>query len=123
MTEKNLATACVIDWVMNDEPVYKRLKAILDGSDGFRGPRSYGGNIGDRGAYLPLLVGAMADFVAHLLYQDDGSTYRSLYREMNYGGFDSHTPSSIRESFSRTDFDNVNWNKVREELTREDNEV
>lgn len=91
------ATATVIDWAVNDQPVYDRLRAILKGEDGYRGPWARKRLGALRDGSDAVLIPAMADFVGHLLYEDDGSMYRSLYRKAGRGDLDTRIPGAIRE--------------------------
>jgi len=95
-------------WIMNDQPVLERLRAIVRGDDGFRGDKRW-----------PVL--RVREFVMHLLYTDDGSSYRSTWR-LFYGdkfpvsGFDSTMPTYVRERFERDDVEHMDWDEFMSQL-------
>jgi hypothetical protein len=63
-------------------------------------------------------VKRVAAFIEHLLYGDDGSTYRATHVH-TYGdlrGFQSHVPAVLREAFAREDFDEMDWTMIVNDL-------
>ena len=95
-------------WIMNDQPVLERLREIFRGTDRFRGD-------------IPCPALRVQAYVAHLLYGDDGSSYRSMWRLFHgdrfpTSGFDSTMPTYMRERFERDDFDNLGWAELVEQI-------
>lgn len=130
----NAETVTIINWVMNDRPVYNRLRAILKGEDGYSGPRASAkrGN-SPEWQDVPAQVPNMADFIEHLVRWDDGSSYRQLYAEDRKGGFEAHIPRRVRNELGLDVWYTVNWGEVvrhdavdwfavQKDLLREDRE-
>jgi hypothetical protein len=102
-----LAQSHVIGWVENDRPMVERVRRIMSGEEMYR---------------LDLPVSERVRmFIAHIVYGDDGSTYRTMYRAVygHLGGFESHVPGLVRDSFTRADFDGIDWDAVVSDLKEE----
>jgi len=101
LTGGALAQDMVYIWVMNDRPVLERVRDIIAGRDTYR-------------AEFPLPATRVQGFITHLMYGDDGSTYRATWRNF-YGegfassGFESRRVRMVREDFMRSDFDRIDW--------------
>lgn len=111
----NAETAEIIAWVTSDRPVRNRLVAILEGGDGYGGRRASAvwGNSPNM-AGLTAHVAAMADFLEHLLRWDDGSMYRSLYRQTDgAGSFDSRVPGRVRDALGPDVWYEIEWGVVK----------
>lgn len=94
-------------WVENDRGVHERLRRIVSGEDRYM--------IG----LAP--VERVRMFVLHLLYQDDGSTYRATWRAFrrDLAGFESRMPTLVRGAFDRRDFDGIDWDGIVSSLGEE----
>jgi len=95
-------------WIMNDQPVLERLRKIVRGEDGFRGD-------------IPFPALRVKAYVTHLLYGDDGSSYRSMWRLFHgdrfpTSGFDSTMPTYVRERFERDDVEHMDWDEFTSQV-------
>lgn len=98
----------VTRWLENDLPMAERLRRIMDGSDGFM----------DGPGVAP--IKRLELFVAHVLFMDDGSTYRATYRA-HYGhdvGFRSNVPSHVLQPMAWDEFGAIDWLAVWERLKK-----
>lgn len=102
-----MATHQVATWVENDRGVYERLRRIVSGED----------------RYMSRLapVERVRLFVLHLLYQDDGSTYRATWRDFrrDLARFESRMPTLVRGAFDRSEFDGIDWDGIVSSLDEE----
>lgn len=109
-----LAQEMVGIWIMNDRPVLERVRSIIAGTDEYRSD-------------LHLPATRVQGFVTFLLYGDDGSTYRGMWRTF-YGerfaasGFESRRIRMVRSDFMRADFDRIDWAGLCGDLREEDGE-
>jgi hypothetical protein len=97
----------VIEWVENDRPMVERVRRIMSGEDSYM-------------SSLPVSR-QVALFITHIVYVDDGSTYRAMYRATygHLGGFEPHVPGLVRDSFTQADFDGIDWDAVVSDLEEE----
>jgi hypothetical protein len=108
-----LAQDMVYQWIMNDQPMLEWARNVIEGRDGFRS------NLRPAERVQAL--------IESILYKDDGSTYRSLWRRF-YGerfaasGFESRRINMVRSDFLRADFDKIDWAGLVGDIREEDGE-
>lgn len=82
---------------MNDYPVYKKARQIVQGEVEYRDSHP------DLG---------LKNLVEDLVYGRCHYTYRSLCKEFEYSDTSVHHIKSMGESFSRREFDEISWEEL-----------